>query len=327
MHADDYLHATPQELGEHALALARNSDEAGFQSLLLGIEGHKHYMEVETAITNTLLANDCVDMYQKSFEPGYMAQWCRDNIAHVVRHCPNTVRIWATGGQDRPNKVIGLVAKELETMPTQERLRVLRGDFTMPFVGYPGTWSQELLHTHVNVKTHYWRELSPAWVSTPELRQAAQARGWSEKHLPAMVYRNMWETGHDAWIASVPFAYTLMACEIYRYAQQFGSSSPKPPETITCAGTSALDIALAKRIIANSPHPCRLSLRRPPSVKALDTDTERQIDGFVQAHVVMDTLGSLALDLAQGVPLRLQAEEAVELPDLLDESPARGAPA
>ena len=325
MHADDYLHATPEELGKHALVLARQSDTVGFQALLVGIEGHKQYMDVETAITGTLLAHDCVEMYRESFELGYMAQWCRDNIAHVVRHCPNTVQVWALGGPERPNKVIELVARELGRMPADERLRVLRGDFSMPFVGYPRTWSQELLYTHIGAKTHYWRELSPAWLSTPELKQAARERGWSEKHLPAMVYRNMWEIGHAAWIASVPFAYTLMACEMYRHAQQFGAHAPTPPETITCeAGTQAVDIALAKRIMASSPHPCKLSLRRPPSVKALDADTERQIDGFVQAHVMMDTLGSLALDLARGVPLRLQAEEAVELPDLMDDVSTAG---
>ena len=325
---EEYHHASADEIAAHVLAFALKSRASEFQELLLGIYDRKDYLAIEMVVTDTLLKNDFVAMYRNSFEDGYLSNWCKDNVGYVVRNCHDTLMVWMEQvTSERPGKVVGIVARELSAMPESERLRLLRGEFNEPFVGYREMNSpnglvmgpQKRLHQHLLTGRRHWRELSPSWVSTPELRQAASALGWKPDYLPAMVYRNIWEAGSEGWIGQTSYPYTLMACEMFRQAQNFGQHAPKHLEIITCSPTTtAVDIALAKKIIALAPHTDNMALRRPQSIKALDVGTEQRIDGFVRAHVAMDTLGDLSLALAHGMAPRLEAEEAVALPDLTE---------
>lgn len=319
IHPDDYPFASPEDIGACALALAQSEDEAGFQSLLAGIQGHRNYMNAERAITDTLLAHDCVAMYRKSFEDGYLSNWCKSHTAHVLRHCPGVLDAWISGIAERPGKVVGLLARQLVYMPVNERLRLLRGEYETPFVGYPtDAFAQKRLHGQLSAHPHYWRELSPSWVETPDLKDAARTLGWSETQLPAMVYRNMREGNAGVWEKTLPYVYTLMACETYRYDQNFGASAPTSPERINCVkGASALDIAMAKSIFAQCPNSKKVAVHRPRSVKPLAAGELLTVEGMIQAHVMMDTLGAFALKLAHGEHPKLQAEEAFGLPDNL----------
>ena len=328
MHDNDYQLATLEEIEDHVLILMLRRKSAGLQKLLVGVGEREDYLAIEDLITRTLLTNDFVEMYRSSFEESYLSKWCSTNVEYVIQHCPDTLAFWATSTVNRPGKVVGQVARALSNMSTGECLRLLRGQFEQPFDGYHNIFGQKILYEQLSKSVRNWYDLSPYWVCTPELRTAASELGWTPQYLPKMVHRNIWEAGSKKWLASVSYPYTLTACEIFRCAQAFGVAAPVHKEVITCfPAASAIDISLAKRILSAASHDSGLSLRRPRAIKALDADTEQRIDGFVQAHVAMDTLDTLAQELAHGVEVRLEAEAAVELPDLLGmESAATAGP-
>ena len=318
MHENEYHSSTLEELECHLLTVMRSRSSAGVQKLLVGVAEREDYLVIEALISKTLLMNDFVEMYRQSFDERYLSEWCSDNVNYVIQHCPDTLAFWATAATTR-RTVVAKIARALSNMPTIDCLRVLRGQFQEPFSGYANMFGQQMLHEQLKKNAWNWAALSPYWIRTPELRTAASELGWKPQYLPKMVQRHIWNTDSNTWLASVSYPYTLMACEIFSYVQTFGIAAPIHKETITCFSTaSAIDIALAKRILLAAAHDSGLTLRRPRMVKALDEDTERRIDGFVQAHVLMNTLDTLAQELAHGAEVRLEMEAAVELPNMFN---------
>ena len=316
MHNDEYKLATPKEIEDHVLTLMLGRNTAGLKKLVLSIGGRKDYQAIDGLIINTLLMNDFVEMYCSSFEASYLSKWCSSNVNHVIQHCPVTLGFWLTSAVNRPGKVVGKIARALSNMPTGECLRLLCGQFEQPFGGYDNMFGQRVLCEQLTKNVRNWYELSPYWVSTPELRIAASDLGWTPQYLPNMVHHNIWDAGAEKWLPSVNYPYTLMACEIFRSSKAFGAVAQVHKETITCfPKASAIDIALAKRILSAASHDSGLTLRRPSAIKALDAETEQRVDGFVQAHVAMDTLDTLAQELAHGAEISLYMETPVELPN------------
>lgn len=321
---DDYGNGTNatyldlKELYEEVVLLATRKDKEGFQRLLVAIDQRKDYMEAETTMCRALLENDFVDMYRGSYETGYLTAWCRENIRHVVYECPKLLEFWAKHSGERTSGVYARVADQLGKMPEHERIQLLRGQTDARFEGYHQTWAHALLYEALSMGKQHWRSVSPIWLGAPEseLRQAAQKLGWGPNYLPAMVHRNIWKEDAAQWLGHVPFPYTLMACEEFRYAKEWGKDAPVNPERLTCSNTTAMDIAMAKGILKACAHGRNMSLRRPASIVALDGATQQKVDGFVQAHVVMDTVDQLADLLAKGESPTFEKADTLALPEL-----------
>lgn len=313
-----------KDIYDEVVGLASCHDQDSLQKLLLSIEGRKDYMEVETTMCRALLENDFVDMYRTTYELGYLNTWCRDNTRHVVYNCPQLLQCWATQSGERPAAVYARVADQLGSMPEHERIQLLRGQTDALFEGYHQNRAHSLLHQALALggKQH-WRNVSPVWLGAPDsqLRQAAQALGWESTYLPAMVHRNIWKNSADKWLGHVPFPYTLMACEEFRYAKDWGDNAPAAPEVLTCKKTTAVDIAMAKVVLKACAHGRNMALRRPASIKALSPSVQLQVEGFVQAHVMMDTVDQLAHSLAVGQGPLLGTVDSLELPELFLDTP------
>lgn len=319
MHENEYHSATVEELEYHILTLMQRRNNAGVKTFLVGVAERKDYLVIESLLSKTLLMNDFVEMHRQSFEERCLSEWCSTNVNHVIQHCPDTLAFWATAPTNRPGAVVEQVARALSKMSTIECLRLLRGQFQEPFDGYLNMFGQKMLYEQLNKNAWNWGALSPYWIRTPELRTAASQLGWTPQYLPKMVQRNIWSAGSKSWLASVSYPYTLMACEIVRHAQTLSAAEPGHKEIITCfSAASAIDIAMAKRILSAAAPDSGVALRRPRAVQALDEETERRIDGFVQAHVLMNTLDTLAQELAHGAEVRLEMDAAVELPDMFN---------
>lgn len=303
----------------HTLDLARASDQKGLQALLESISHRTDYLKAETTICETLLENDFIEMYRFSFQDGFLSKWCRNNTAHAVRHCPSIVEYWVTHADDRVASAYACIARELQTMPEAARAHLLRGRPDLDLGGYPDAQPHKLLSQYLAQASNHWRHLSPVWIGAPgsTLRKAAIAGGWSPAWLGSMVHKNIWEPSANEWIGHIDYPYTLMACEEFRVAREWGNHVPKLPEILTCASaTTALDIALAKEVLAQCANGPRMFLRRPRSIKPVDEATQERVQGFVQAHVLMDTLEDFAMGLARRLQPVLKCEEALQLPDL-----------
>jgi hypothetical protein len=317
---NDYEFASAENIAKCTLVLADKYDTVKLNELLECIEHRKDCNAMERVIMDTLLAHDHVTLYRRTFVDSYLFEWCKENIAHVVRHCPETLNLWANQASERAGDAVRFMAGEMERMTEGERLFLLQGQvFTQKFMGYPEAWGPRILHELLCKDARHWPELSPAWVATPELRNAAKALGWTEHDLPAMVYRNIGRYKSEDWISSVQYPYTLMACEGYRCAQNARENTPVQHIAIKCiASTSAMDFAMAKYIIGHIPNKGNMSLKRHRATKALDKETELRVEGLVQAYVALDTLQSLASDLARGVKPQMNVEDACMLPDLTE---------
>lgn len=317
----DYARMPLDELAALALATARARDAQQFQAILEGIGGCTNYMDAERAITDTLLANDELFIYKNSFELGYLAQWCKDNTEHVVRHCPEVLQCWAepTTGV-RTSTVHGRIAEVLETMPQAARLALLQGRSREDHGGFEDTTAHRMLHKYLAQGRYHWRVISPQWIGVAgsPLRQAAIELGWEAHYLPKMVHRNAFGPTAGEWLGRIPYAYTMLACEEHVHEQAWGEYAQRGAELLAAqAVADPVDVAMAQAIFKRAAYPQRgISLRRHRATPALDKNALKSVDNFVEAHVIMGTLSDLAQSLAQGVTPQLVRPETLPLPDL-----------
>ena len=315
MNTIDYASATEGDICTRAIAFAKKYDRLNLELLLSGIREREDVLQIRQSMCTTFWEHDLVETCTEYFDRGYLSNWCWDNMSYMLKNSPKTLGYWTTASTTSLGSKVALVARALSEMPISDCLRVLRGEVDEPFSGYCSSKAQSMLHLALIKSAASWCDVSLHWVSTSELREAAVAMGWGTKYLPAMVHRNILVAGSEKWLSSVDYPYTLMACEMHRYVQQFGFMAPVSQEIIVCASTApAVDIAMAQQIIA--PHNKNIELRLPNSVTPLSAAMETRIAGFIQAHVVMDTLDDLALELSNGGSPRLHVEEALSLPDL-----------
>lgn len=320
MSSKNYDVLSNDEILVEVLDLAKMGDADSFKKIIVDLVIKRpDFGVLEVSIMDTLLEKDCLKVYQNTFEDRYFIQWCKQNVSHVVRHCPKTFAYWSSGKVGGGlGACLAVVSRELSTMPFNERLRVLEGDFSNAFAGYPNSHAHQFMHLQLERDAGAWRHLSPSWLATAELQDAATSLGWRDTYVPAMVQRNIWEHGAEHWLPNIKYPYSLMACEVHRYVTEFGELASTFPDIIACSVTgSAVDIALAKYILSLVPQGRDIYFHLPSTFEPIGKDMATRIEGFVQAHIAMTTLEDMALKLVRGASDLFQDAEMFSLPDSL----------
>lgn len=290
------LSLTISRFQEMALECANNNDHSEFLKVMKMLVGRPDYLLAEMAMCDILLRHDELAMYNKSFQVSYLAKWCKDNAEHVVHHCPRVLDCWRFRSGTREASVLTSIAKVHETLDHESLKIIIQGQGDME--------SHKIIYELLLANPRHWACLSPIWIGAPEsaLRVAATQLGWSEKILPIMVHKSFWDSNALNWLPNVPYPYSLMACrEYYQATQLWNKTTTTVPEKVIAQEQARPnDVALAKIILGNCPPNVGFSIGRPRGMARVNEHTMGILDGSVRAHIALDAMSNLELQLAKG---------------------------